>query len=174
MRKNAWSIFTLVAIIVLIVVLKAAFRFKPDNWKIEFTDLGTSSSPQAVDLNGDGIKDFVIGAGAQEFLKTDKAVMAIDGTNGAIIWKVGARNQVVGSPLLYDVTKDGVPDVFIGGRSALLFCIDGKLGKVRWEFLPDHDTLDVLNDPAILNFYNPQLIPDTNGDGVNELLVAYG
>jgi outer membrane protein assembly factor BamB len=174
MKKNALSIIAGIATVALAITLKVILQFKPNNWKIEFSDLGSSSSPQAADFNSDGIKDIIIGAGALEFSRTDKAVMAIDGSSGNILWKVSARNQVVGSPALMDITNDNIPEVFIGGRSALLFCIDGKSGKFIWEFIPDHDTLDVFNDPAILNFYNPQFIPDINGDAIDEMLVAYG
>jgi outer membrane protein assembly factor BamB len=174
MKKNLVTILGGLAIIVAVMIIKAIFKFKPDPWKVEFSELGSSSSPQAADLNGDGIKDIIIGAGAQEFQKTDKAVLALNGKDGSILWKVSARNQVVGSPALLDITKDGVPEVFIGGRSAILFCINGKSGEKIWEYLPDHDTLDILNDPGILNFYNPQFIPDISNDGIEEMLVAYG
>jgi outer membrane protein assembly factor BamB len=101
-------------------------------------------------------------------------VLALDGKSGQVLWHVGARNQVVGSPVFKDITNDDTDDVFIGGRSAVLYCIDGNSGKMIWEFLPSNDSLDIYNDTTVLNFYNPQFIPDVSGDGVDELLVAYG
>jgi outer membrane protein assembly factor BamB len=174
MKKGLISVVIGLVLVALTIAIKISLRFRPDNWKIEFSELGSSSSPQAADLNGDNIKDIIIGAGAQEFLRTDKAVMAIDGKSGALLWKVAARNQVVGSPSLMDITGDSIPEVFIGGRSALLFCIDGQTGKVKWEFLPDHDSLDTVNDPTVLSFYNAQFVPDINNDNIPEMMVAYG
>src|SRR6478752_3487526 len=119
MRKSIISLFGLIALILLSYFLWSALKFKPDQWKVELMDLGSSSSPQAVDLNGDGIKDIILGAGASEFNKTDRAIMALDGKDGTLLWKVGGRNQVVGSPTLMDINGDGIPEIFIGGRSAL-------------------------------------------------------
>lgn len=65
-------------------------------------------------MNNDGIKDIVIGGG-REFSATNYAVIAFDGKDGSVLWKVKERNQVVGSAVFKDITQDGIPDVFIGG-----------------------------------------------------------
>jgi hypothetical protein len=175
MMKN--KIITALAIGGLIlgaIFLHESLKSKPNQWRVEFKNISSSSSPQATDLNQDGIDDLVIGAGTVEFEWSDHAVLALDGKSGQLLWHVGARNQVVGSPVFTDINLDGTPDVFIGGRSAILYCIDGKSGRMIWEFLPSYDSLDIYNDTTVLNFYNPQFIPDVSGDGVDELLVAYG
>ena len=80
---------------------------------------------------------------------------------------------MVGSTLFKDITHDNISDVFIGGRTGELMCINGKSGEVIWRFYP----LEARQKPAdkgIYNFYNPQLIQDRDQDGQEDLLIANG
>ncbi len=143
------------------------------SWSKVFGGLGTFSSPHVADLNGDGVKDIVIGCGREEFEKTDTAVIAIDGKTSDILWVVGARDQMFGSVTFFDVNRDGGLDVLIPGRSAELKAIDGKTGKVIWEFTKEPFP-PRLRQLGFYNFYNPQIIEDQNGDGIEDILVANG
>lgn len=145
-----------------------------DIWDYNEEGVGSSSSPRAIDLNNDGIKDIVVGAGAKEFTYTKSAVIALDGATGELLWEAGARNQIVGSPIFSDINNDEIPDVFIGGRSAIFYALDGTNGEVIWEYLPHHDSLDYFNDEEILNFYTPQFIADVDGDSIKDILTSYG
>lgn len=149
------------------------FSLSAQSWTHEFPTVGTFSSPHVADLNGDGTADILLGAGRDEFKACDSAMMALDGRTGKLLWKVSARDQIFGSATLRDVTGDGIADVFIGGRSAELKAIDGAKGKVLWEFLPGKST-DAPREAGWYNFYNPQFIPDQNGDGIADLLVSNG
>ena len=142
-------------------------------WSVTLKGIGTQSSPRAVDLNKDSILDIVIGAGKVEFQSSDSAVIAINGTNGELLWHVSARDQIFGSPAFKDITQDGIPDVFIGGRSAELMAINGANGAVIWEYFPQGDTVNSF-DHQLYNFYNPQFIPDQNQDGTEDILIANG
>jgi outer membrane protein assembly factor BamB len=144
-----------------------------ENWMMHFKGIGTGSSPRMADLNNDGVLDVVLGAGGAENQPCDTAVIAMDGATGKVLWHVSGRNQVVGSPLFYDVTGDGVPDVFIGGRTAEFIAVNGASGEVLWRFFPDDYNVNPA-DSGIYNFYNPQLIPDQDGDGKKDLLVSNG
>ena len=148
--------------------------FEPDMWETDISDIGSASSPRAIDVTGDGIRDVIMGGGGREFTQTEYGVIALDGENGDLLWSVPARNQVVGSPLFYDLNEDETPDVIIGGRSAILYAINGESGDLFWEYLPSYEGMDIVNDSTILNFYNPQLIPDQDGDGLKDILTAYG
>ena len=142
-------------------------------WVKKFLSLGSSSSPSCIDLNGDGILDCVIGAGLNEFDHTDSSVLAINGLNGEVLWAVGAKDQIIGSPVFIDITQDGNPDVFIGGRGAEFFAIDGNKGEVIWKY----KTQDESYTPKGLmrfNFYTPQKVKDQSGDNIPDLLVANG
>lgn len=147
---------------------------KPDNWSLDLPSIGASSSPAATDLNGDGILDIVIGGGAKEFTTTEKGVIAIDGATGTVLWTVPAHNQVVGTAVFQDINQDGTDDVFIGGRSAIFFAIDGKSGTKIWEYASFNDTISYVDDTTMLNFFNPQLIPDIDNDGFQDLLAPFG
>ncbi len=142
-------------------------------WQVELGGVGTFSSPRVADLNGDGVGDIILGAGRQEFQTSDTAVLALDGRDGKILWHHPSSDQVFGSALLADLDQDGTPDIVIGGRTGVLKAISGKSGRVLWEFE------DIAEQKALIrrryfNFYNPQLLPDLDGDGIGEILVSNG
>lgn len=142
-------------------------------WETQFTDIGVFSSPRAADLNGDGTKDIIIGTGKREFQETEIGVVALSGETGGILWSLPARDQIFGSPALLDITGDGTMDVIIGGRAAVLYAIEGRTGNLIWEFLPDADFHEA-KEMGFFNFYNPQIIPDQNGDGLPDILISNG
>ncbi|MEO0470896.1 MAG: PQQ-binding-like beta-propeller repeat protein [Bacteroidota bacterium] len=142
-------------------------------WLRDFQALGTSSSPRCIDLTGDGVLDVVIGAGQLEFEASDSAVLALDGQNGQILWAAPALDQMVGSARFLDINGDQTPDVIIGGRSAQLMALDGKNGESLWRYQKPGGG----NTPSSLmryNFYNFQLIPDQNQDGLPDILLSNG
>jgi len=154
----------------------AMFNCQSDlGWKAQIPDTGTYSSPRAIDLNNDNIKDVVIGAGGkEEWDSSENGVLAINGKNGNLLWKVPCRNQMVGSAIFMDINQDNTPDVIIGGRSAQLLAINGASGDILWELIKDDGSIDFKNDTTILNFFNPQFIPDQDNDGIEDILIAYG
>jgi len=144
--------------------------FSQNNWAKSLPGLGTFSSPRVTDLNKDGVKDIIIGSGRLEFQASDSAVIAFDGKDGKLLWKVSAKDQMFGSAIFQDVTGDGIDDVFIGGRSAELIGINGANGKVLWRFLKSNKKSKM----KWFNFYNPQFVADQDQDGFRDLLVTNG
>lgn len=144
-------------------------------WQLTLPAAGTYASPRAIDLNGDGVKDIVLGAGGDaEWQGSESGVLAIDGRDGRLLWKASCRNQIVGSPLFLPVNGDETPDVIIGGRSAQLLALDGRNGRLIWEYLPHRDEFDYRRDTTLLNFFTPQRLADQDGDGVDDFVISYG
>ncbi len=130
------------------------------------------SSPRVSDLNRDGISDIILGAGKNEFDYSDSSVVALDGKDGKLLWKNAARDQMFISAGLIDITKDGIKDIIIGGRSSEFMALDGSNGRAIWRF----DTLKYSENgkKRWFNFYNPQIIDDQDNDGIEDILVSNG
>lgn len=143
-------------------------------WSKDLPVIGSQSSPRTTDLNNDGVLDIVMGAGKNEFQKSDMGIVAFDGKSGNLLWKQEAPDQVFGSATFCDVTGDGVKDVFIGGRSPQLKALDGKSGALLWEYEKDRYTNDPVMRYARYNFNNSVLVPDQNNDGIDDLLTING
>lgn len=159
-----------------ILIFHLVFSFSANAqiiWQEKVSNVGTFSSPRVTDLNQDGIGDIILGAGREEFIACDTAVFALDGKTGKMLWHVQARDQIFGSATLKDITGDGVDDVFIGGRSAELLAINGASGDLIWRFSKESKR-EALRKANFFNFYNPQFIPDQDGDGEEDLLVSNG
>lgn len=155
-----------------LVLLAALAGRAQSNWSKTLPGIGTFSSPRVADLNGDGVGDIILGAGKEEFVQSDTAVLALDGRNGDMLWRNSASDQLFISPGLLNINQDGVQDVVVGGRSRELMALDGRNGQAFWRF----DTLRYGEGgkKRWFNFYNPQFIDDQDGDGVQDILIANG
>ena len=143
-------------------------------WNKTHPVIGSQSSLRATDLNEDGILDLVIGAGKNERQFSEKGVLAFDGNTGDLLWQQETDDQVFGSATFYDITNDGVDDIFIGGRSPNFKALNGKTGEMIWKYNHELYRNDSILKHARFNFYNTILIPDQNNNGFQELLTVNG
>ena len=146
--------------------------FSQQLWTNFVDSVSTLSSPRAVDLNNDGIKDIVVGAGTDSVF-SNYGILAFDGSNGQQLWNLPTTDEIFTSAIFQDINNDQIPEVFIGGRNAQLYAINGVNGQIIWDFFPQNLGLNPA-DSGLYNFYSAQLLPDMNGDNVNDLLVANG
>ncbi len=160
-------------ILLVLIALCACKQPYLDTWEITIPGVTTSSSPQAADLNADGIMDIVIGAGAEEWHSSAASIIALNGANGKILWLGQARNQIVGSAVFEDINADAIPDVFIGGRSAELQALDGRTGHIIWQFFETDGAMKA-HDKGWYNFFNPQFVKDQDGDGIRDIIICNG
>jgi outer membrane protein assembly factor BamB len=142
-----------------------------ETWVKLLPGIGTYSSPRVEDINHDGVKDIILGAGKAEFQHSDSAMFALDGQTGKLIWANSAIDQIFGSAGLYDINGDGVKDVFLAGRSVEFKALDGKSGKTIWAF---DSTFYPKKNERWFNFYNPQFIHDVDKDGLADILISNG
>ncbi len=140
-------------------------------WQKTYSGGGSFSSPKSVDLNNDGFEDIVLGAGREDSSSV-LGVLAINGRNGDTLWTIPSRNQIYTSAVFEDIDGDSIPDIFIGGRRALLFCLSGVSGQKIWEFWPDH--VGRPDTAGWYNFYSPFLIQDITGDGRRDIIITNG
>jgi len=162
-------------LLTLIVLLNFSFISLFSQTQIWQSSVGggtTFSSPRAVDLNGDGVLDIVMGGGI-DGASYANAITAFNGVNGNVLWTRTAHDEIFVSANFQDISGDGIPDVFIGGRQAQFYAINGSNGNLIWEFYPNPFPV-APGDSGLWNFFSPQFIPDLNGDLIPEILVANG
>ena len=140
------------------------------SWQCFIDSTSTVGSPKTCDLNNDGTLDIVIGGGTDGVFN-DHGIIAIDGSNGSILWEKEAVDELFSRPIFIDITNDGVKDIFIAGRHSQLRAINGSTGNQIWEYFPS--SLNPV-DSGLYNFYSPQFISDVDNDGYPELLVSNG
>lgn len=142
-------------------------------WEQNFPVIGSQSSPRTIDINHDGTDDIIMGACKNEYIPNDQAVLALDGKTGNLLWTTDAPDQVYGSATLVDITGDNNKDVIISGRWGYLRALDGQNGKTIWNYSYT-DSIDPILKHTRFNFYNSVLVPDQNGDGIEDILIQNG
>ncbi|MGC3944954.1 MAG: PQQ-binding-like beta-propeller repeat protein [Chryseolinea sp.] len=161
------------AVLAVLLCCEGKTRMASVVWTQNLPVTGSESSARATDLNGDGVKDIVLGAGRNERQATPQGVLALDGKTGVVLWQQEASDQMYGSATLLDATGDGVEDIFIGGRGENFKALDGKSGNILWEFKTNYENDSILKH-ARYNFNSSVRVPDQNHDGIEDILTVNG
>lgn len=160
---------------------------------------GPLSASPAGDINGDGIKDILLGAsaannyvgicyvifGSKEKWPAIFDLNNIDGNNGFTInGKNDRRDFGISVTGTGDVNNDGVDDIFIGAVTDTKFNAQGENyvvfgSKKQWppalyvQDLNGSNGFIINNIPNNIDDYNYVAGPgDINGDGINDLLIG--
>lgn len=162
--------------VIAVLILSVACQKKQSKvaWTEDLPVIGSQSSPRTTDLNGDGVLDIVMGSGKNEYQPSPQGIIALDGKTGKLLWQQESPDQVYGTATFYDITGDGVNDVFIGGRSPHFKALNGKTGEVIWQYRYEEHQKDSIMKNARFNFNNSELVPDLNNDGLMDLLTVNG
>lgn len=119
------------------------------------------------DINGDGFKDIIIGTAWG-----DKAITALSGLTGNIIWRhqtnnYGSGGWVYAVDSQFDYNGDAFPDVLAatgddanGTGPKRVYCLNGQTGAVIWEF-PNYGAV-----------YSVIGINDFTGDGIPDVVAG--
>ena len=142
----------------------------PLEFETNWTATGPSrmmSSPHVVELTGDSILDIVVGTGIEE--EVTGSIIALDGSNGTLLWEINASGEMFASAQFAHLDGDETLDVILGGRNHQLLAVSGADGSLIWTFDSSNDERE-----EWYQFYTGQFVEDQNQDGVLDWLTSNG
>ncbi|RMG67677.1 MAG: choice-of-anchor D domain-containing protein, partial [Calditrichaeota bacterium] len=143
---------------------RSAYLFNGTNgnllWQYPVPEPGQVSGYAIIsldDVTGDGVPDAVAGFGGDGVVQY---AVALNGATGQMLWKF-ATGVPNGAKELLELPVPGeTPDVIVADFFGDLYRLDGQTGNQLWHY----DVLGIVIELALL--------PDINGDGLAEVLVA--
>ncbi|KAI3382253.1 hypothetical protein SNEBB_011435 [Seison nebaliae] len=159
--------------------------------------ISTESAIRLVDVNDDGVEDYIIGFGTNldalvslqiecliyfpeivqqqidektedKRLNCGGGILAINGQTGEILWKKYSHSHEIYSlNCQVDLDGDEIKDCLAAGRGGTFEAISGRNGKKIWFF-------DSSKRDHIMNLYTPQYIIDIDNDEVPDIVQIHG
>jgi len=115
------------------------------------------TAPTIVDLNGDGILDFVVATWAFDDYDS---LYAFDGKTLERLWVLPVNGHVYHGTTVVDFDNDGKPELLVGTWGNTVYCINGNDGSIIW-------TYDGLG-----GIYGPIVAGDIDNDGKCDVVFA--
>jgi len=144
-----------------------------------YNTTSVTGTPVFSDIDGDASIDILIGVGADSFGDGGAGVVGQPGdkgglyaldANGNIKWYFqtldiaegpdGRPDGVYGSPVVYDIDKDGQKDIILTSWDQHVSILDAKTGTLK------------LRQTLADTIWSTPLVADINNDGVSEILVT--
>ena len=149
------------------------YTYSEDEWITQIDSVYGLSSPMVADVNGDQVKDVIVGVGYEDTTyRFVSGVVALNGIDGSILWNIRRKYDIYGTAKMLDTDNDGIDEVIFVGRIGEFFAVNSKTGELKWEFF-DTKNLNPL-DSGWYNFFDPQIIPDINADGIKDIVITNG
>lgn len=126
-------------------------------WSRQISDWLLASSPVLADLNNDTKLEVIIGSGG---VVENRVVVALDGTNGNVIWNYTSLGQIDASPAIADINNDTWYDVITGDTGNTILALNGLDGSQIWNYTADSY---IFGSPAVA---------DLNGDGDEDIVAT--
>ncbi|XP_022092545.1 uncharacterized protein LOC110980291 [Acanthaster planci] len=180
----------LAALVIVVLLFSALYMMGPTTksttgWTSSTFEYATETAIRLYDVNQDGIQDVILGAATTSSLRDVKnevefckkvnmtypcagLIMALDGRNGTRLWTIHTRVEVFAIQCgKLDINGDGHMDCIAAGRMGTLHGIDPINGSVLWSADPGVTNLH-------FNFFQGQVVPDLDQDGVPDYVVTHG
>lgn len=97
-------------------------------------------------------------------------ILALDGKTGNTLWIHWTVYAIFSIDCGLDITNDRINDCIASGEGGMLYAINGQNGFSIWKI--SNEELLSSDHPTIFHIYNAKFIPDTDGDGIGDVIAT--
>jgi len=126
---------------------------QPNSW--------IQTAPTLVDLDGDGLLDFVVSTWALSKDDTNR-IYAFRGYDQKLLWSKKINGTVYHGTSVADLDSDGSPELVFGDYSGTLYVLNAATGETLWTY----------SDNSLYYIGSPVCIADLDGDNSCELVFS--